>query len=108
MGIIVNQSSGGAGTTLGNLGTTSINTDLLPDGDGTRNLGSVILAWNDVHAVAIAAVAITASESIRLQEVTSSPGSVSGTGFLYTKSDNLLYWKDGDGNERVVDTSPPP
>lgn len=38
---------GGAATNLGNLTTTSINQDLLPDGDNTRDIGSSTLSWND-------------------------------------------------------------
>lgn len=37
--------SSGANTTLSNLGTTSINADLLPSADGTRSFGSATLAW---------------------------------------------------------------
>lgn len=39
--------SGGANVTLSNLGTTEINTDLLPDTDATWNLGSPDLRWKD-------------------------------------------------------------
>lgn len=39
----------GASTGLSNLTSpTSINQDLLPDGDQTRNLGTLGLAWNDI------------------------------------------------------------
>ena len=35
----------GANTTLSNLGTTSINSDLLPSASGTRSFGSATLLW---------------------------------------------------------------
>jgi len=38
---------GGASTTLNNLGTTSINTDLIPD--GSQNLGSAADPWFNAH-----------------------------------------------------------
>jgi hypothetical protein len=40
----------GANTTLSNLGTTSINADLLPSADNTRNIGSAALVWSNVYA----------------------------------------------------------
>lgn len=39
------QLNGKASTTLNNLGTTSINANLLPDADGTRSIGSTTLSW---------------------------------------------------------------
>lgn len=41
---------GGANVTLSNLTTTSINAALIPDGDGTRNLGTQADRWGDVYA----------------------------------------------------------
>lgn len=41
--------AGGATTALDNLTTTDINADLLPDADGTRDLGSSALHWNKLH-----------------------------------------------------------
>jgi hypothetical protein len=38
----------GASTTLNNLGVTSINADLLPSANNTRNLGSASLVWANV------------------------------------------------------------
>ncbi len=38
--------AGGANTSLSNLTTTSINQNLLPDGNSTRNLGASGLQWN--------------------------------------------------------------
>jgi hypothetical protein len=40
---------------------------------------------------------------IRLKETSSSPTNISGYGQIYTKSDNNLYFKDGDGNEYTID-----
>jgi hypothetical protein len=40
------QLNGKASTTLNNLGTTSINADLLPSADSTRSLGSDTLMWS--------------------------------------------------------------
>lgn len=44
---LVGTASGNAHVTLNNLGVTSINADLLPDANGTRNIGSNVLRWND-------------------------------------------------------------
>lgn len=41
----------GASTTLNNLGTTSINADLLPSATNTRKLGSASLLWSELHVV---------------------------------------------------------
>jgi len=38
----------GANTALSNLSNTSINTNLLPDGNNTRDLGAFGFAWNDI------------------------------------------------------------
>jgi hypothetical protein len=43
----VAQTAVGANTTLSNLGTTSVNADLLPSANNTRNLGSSVLTWAD-------------------------------------------------------------
>ena len=40
---------GGANTSLSNLITTSINEDLTPDGNLTRNLGTSTLSWNSLY-----------------------------------------------------------
>ena len=38
-----------------------------------------------------------------IKECSSSPSNQSGVGQLYTKSDNELYFKDGDGTEYTID-----
>jgi len=53
----------GATTELDNLGTTSINTDLLPDGDATRDLGTSALEWQNLFVQTINATATTAIAS---------------------------------------------
>lgn len=40
----------GANTTLSNLGTTSINADLLPSAANTRDIGSTTLPFNDIYS----------------------------------------------------------
>ncbi len=76
---------------------------LVPNGDGTLDLGSDLLPWRNVHCVTV-----TASESIRLKEVASSPNSVADTGLVYTKADGFLYWRNSSGTERVLTTTVPP
>ena len=44
------QLNGKASTTLSNLGTTAINTNLISDTDNTDDLGSQAINWKDVHA----------------------------------------------------------
>ena len=41
---------GGATTELDNLTTTAVNANVLPDGDGTRNLGALASPWNEFWA----------------------------------------------------------
>ena len=38
----------------------------------------------------------------KLKEVATSPGTITGTGQLYTKSTNRVYFKDGDGVEHTL------
>lgn len=44
----------------------------------------------------------TNAPHIAIREATSSPANVTNFGQLYTKSDNKLYFKDGDGTEHEV------
>ena len=46
---IQTQFTGKANTTLNNLGTTSINANLLPDTNNTRNIGSGALKWANIN-----------------------------------------------------------
>lgn len=46
---IQTQLDGKASTTLNNLGTTSINADLLPSADNARNIGSATLRYTNVY-----------------------------------------------------------
>lgn len=46
---IQTQLNGKASTTLNNLGTTSINANLLPDANNTRNIGSGALKWANIN-----------------------------------------------------------
>lgn len=48
---IQTQFTGKANTTLNNLGTTAINANLLPDADGTRNIGSATLRFSSLFGV---------------------------------------------------------
>jgi len=56
------QVSGGANTSLSNLGTTSINADLIPDSDAGQDLGADGTAWGTLY-----------TDSIRLYSSTASP-----------------------------------
>jgi len=40
--------------------------------------------------------------NIQIKETGTSPSTVSGFGLIYTKSDNNLYFRDGDGTEHTV------
>lgn len=42
--------TGGASKALSNLANVAINTALIPDGDGTRDLGSASAAWRIIYA----------------------------------------------------------
>lgn len=55
---IQTQLNGKASTTLNNLGTTSINANLLPDAAGTRNVGSNTLPWANVTSNVLNATSI--------------------------------------------------
>lgn len=39
----------GANTSLSNLGATAVNAHVIPDGDGTRDLGSATFPWDDLY-----------------------------------------------------------
>ena len=57
------QVSGGANTSLSNLGTTSINADLLPDSDAGQDLGADGTAWGTLYTDSIRLYSSTASAS---------------------------------------------
>jgi hypothetical protein len=61
---IQTQLNGKASTTLNNLGTTSINANLLPDAAGTRNLGSNSLPWQQLTSNNVVATQISLFNSI--------------------------------------------
>lgn len=47
---IQTQLGGKASTTLGNLGTTAINANLIADSDNARDIGTQATNWKDIHA----------------------------------------------------------
>lgn len=47
--------TGGASKALSNLANVAINAALIPDGDGTRDLGSSSAAWRSIYANSFAA-----------------------------------------------------
>jgi len=60
---VSNPAAGGASTTLNNLGTTSINADLLPDSDAGQDLGANGTAWGTLFTDSIRLYSGTASAS---------------------------------------------
>lgn len=77
---ILRQKVAGADTTF-----------LFTDADGNIEIG---------HA---AQLAVITSGVLSLPETTT-PGAISDSGAVYTKSDNQLYFQDGDGGEHVIGT----
>lgn len=45
---------------------------------------------------------VKATTALQVSEQGSDPASATGVGQLYTKSDNTLYFRDGDGNVRTI------
>lgn len=86
----------GATTTLNNLGTTSINADLLPGANNTRSIGSAGLVWQNMYAGNIDAGTTTTAMTIGTAATTTAvtigrsglqvsiPGGVSSSGNLTT------------------------
>jgi len=56
--------TGNANTTLSNLGTTSINADLLPSANNTRDLGSTAAVWKDLFVANIDAGTTTTALTV--------------------------------------------
>ena len=88
---IQTQIDGKASTTLGNLGTTALNTDLLPASDGARSLGSTSLT-----------MLATWQQSAKLR------GSTSGTltqQTAATTTDYTVKWPSAQGSANTVLTN---
>ena len=104
------QIDGKASTTLNNLGATSINADMDPDGDNTRNQGGAGNNWNTVYARRIltdAADMLVGTESVsgvsNSLNVEARTGAVSGSAavssgsMLVTSGNNLSTAGTGTG-----------
>ena len=80
---IQTQLTGKASTTLNNLGTTSINANLLPDATGTRNLGSGALKWGNINANNLGIDQITFTNAAILDATTarSAPSGIGNSEF---------------------------
>jgi hypothetical protein len=74
-------SATGANTALSNLTTTSINQDLLPSADLTRNIGSASLRWSSVNTVQVnsgaSALALMTANGITSSDVNVTSGNAS-------------------------------
>jgi len=98
MGSISAQPSGSSGSNkaLSNLASVAINTDLIPDGDGTRNLGSAVAAWGNMFG-----------HQLNLPD-TSLPSGTADLGTIYVDSgDNLPYFVNSDSKRRRLVGIPP-
>lgn len=92
--------SSGASTTLNNLGTTSINADLLPSANNTRSIGSASLVWQNLYtgnvdagttttALTVGTAATTTAITIgRSGLQVSVPGGITSAGAI-TTSNNI-------------------
>lgn len=64
----------GANTTLSNLGTTAVNADLLPDGDGTRELGSASARWDSLFTKTIKGTSGNTAVDVTARQLSSTSG----------------------------------
>lgn len=78
---ISNPAAGGANTTLSNLGTTDINTDLIPDGDEDWDLGTASLKWDRAYI-----------NDLHLYSSTTSPGSKTLGGYFRVYTNGNYKW----------------
>lgn len=96
---IQTQLNGKASTTLNNLGTTSINSNLLPSADNTRNLGSASLRWSQgyINSLLDSTSTLSLSPDLRKLYDTSGLSAVSwGTRELISPNTNAqLNWSNG-------------
>lgn len=69
----------GASTTLNNLGVTSINADLIPSANNTRNLGSAAAVWNHTYTALVDAGTTTTTLGIGTTNATAITIGKSGT-----------------------------
>ena len=109
----VPSAAGKADTDLGNLATTSINQNLIPDGDGTRNLGASITArWFTVNAQTINAE--TTGAGIKISDNSgaaqcqihinkTTPSGVSGDGLFCINDETILMTDSKSGTNTSFD-----
>lgn len=90
---------GGANTTLSNLGTTSINADLLPASSNTYSLGSSGLRWATAHVTS----QIDIDGSLDISNGFTSPSGASVLGLITTSTTSVaITTKNGSGNTKSV------
>jgi hypothetical protein len=80
--------------TLNNLTTTSINADLLPSASGTKNIGSISLKWDQVHANSLHADYIKdASGNVAMDNVLRTLNDSTGSAqMLFNNGGTVLFY----------------
>lgn len=90
-----------ANTTLSNLGTTSVNADLLPSADDTRDIGSNSLQWQDIFAVnlhALTKINIGGANDTMTMQTATTPSGVASTPSITSGASptNLAFFSPND------------
>lgn len=94
---IQTQIDGKAATTLSNLGTTSINANLVPDTNNTRNVGAPGFDWSDVYTRAVTSGSTLTLQSTGINDISIIPGN----GVVVLSAGSGLRLRDSDGSHYV-------
>lgn len=107
---------GGATTALDNLASTAVNDNILPDSNGTRNLGSGALRWGLIAGNTLQAYTqvlmsdVSSVAQIRLQGVLTLPGGESSTSIssdafgTSTPSDSIALYTNTESTANAQQT----
>lgn len=105
---IQTQLDGKANVNLGNLGTTSINQDLLPDADSTRSLGSGARTWLQLFSLNIGSVSDPVSfafnQIINLATGGTTTGSLESNGDVPSGTSGIPTFSSNSGYDLGIHT----
>jgi hypothetical protein len=90
-------SGGGANTSLSNLGTTSINADLDPSSNATKDLGSSSKKWRYIYAIQLVGAAVTASSLSMSGDIDLNGNTIDYVGGLTNTGNGTFAWS-GSGS----------
>lgn len=85
-------SGGGANTSLSNLGTTSINADLDPSANATRDLGSSSKKWRYIYAIQLVNAAVSATSLSMSGDIDMNGNDIDYVGGLTNTGNGTFAW----------------